>query len=315
MGIVVIGSTFVDIKGYPDSQYIPAGRNAGRVRQVHGGVARNVAEDIANVELRPTFVTVLDHSGTSIDVVEKLRRHQVNTDYVLYTDSGLGTWLAIFDNQGDVVSSISRRPDLTPLGALLETSGDALFADADSIVVEIDMEVPLLKQVFALAERYGKDVYAVVSNMSIAMERRDLLQRVACIVCNEQEAGLLFSEEYESITPEDFASILVRRVQQAQIPRMVVTMGGDGAVYASLDGESGVCPAGKVDVIDTTGAGDSFFAGVAIGLTYGKSLGEACVIGTRLAASVIATKENVCPRFRPEEFDLDPERIGHLLTV
>ena len=315
MGIVVIGSTFVDIKGYPDSQYIPAGRNAGRVRQVHGGVARNVAEDIANVELRPTFVTVLDHSGTSIDVVEKLRRHQVNTDYVLYTDNGLGTWLAIFDNQGDVVSSISRRPDLTPLGALLETSGDALFADADSIVVEIDMEVPLLKQVFALAEQYGKDVYAVVSNMSIAMERRDLLQRVACIVCNEQEAGLLFSEEYESITPEDFAPILVRRVQQAQIPRMVVTMGGDGAVYASLDGEHGVCPAGKVDVIDTTGAGDSFFAGVAIGLTYGKSLGEACVIGTRLAASVIATKENVCPRFRPEEFDLDPERIGHLLTV
>ena len=109
MGIVVIGSTFVDIKGYPDSQYIPAGRNAGRVRQVHGGVARNVAEDIANVELRPTFVTVLDHSGTSIDVVEKLRRHQVNTDYVLYTDNGLGTWLAIFDNQGDVDPRRRRR--------------------------------------------------------------------------------------------------------------------------------------------------------------------------------------------------------------
>ena len=55
--------------------------------------------------------------------------------------------------------------------------------------------------------------------------------------------------------------------------------------------------------------------GVAIGLTYGKTLGESCVIGTRLAASVIATKENVCPRFRPEEFDLDPDRIGHLMTV
>ena len=56
--------------------------------------------------------------------------------------------------------------------------------------------------------------------------------------------------------------------------------------------------------VDTTGAGDAFFAGAAIGLTYGKSLKEACVIGTRLAASVIATKENVCPRFLPEEFGL-----------
>ena len=315
MGIVVIGSTFVDIKGYPDSQYIPAGRNAGRVRQVHGGVARNVAEDIANVELRPTFVTVLDHSGTSTDVLDKLRRHHVNTDYVRRTDDGLGTWLAIFDNRGDVVSSISRRPELLAIGDILDEKGDEIFENADSIVVEIDMAVPLLKQIFALAERYGKDIYAVVSNMSIAMERRDLLKRVACVVCNLQEAELLFSEEYEDMTSEEFQFVLVRRVQQAQIPRMVVTMGGDGAVYASLDGESGVCPAGKVDVIDTTGAGDSFFAGIAIGLTYGKSLGESCVIGTRLAASVIATKENVCPRFLPEEFDLDPERIGHLLTV
>ena len=315
MGILVFGSTFVDIKGYPDSQFIPAGRNAGRVRQVHGGVARNVAEDIANVELRPTFVTVLDQSGTSTDVLEKLRRHQVNTDYILRTDDGLGTWLAVFDNQGDVIASISRRPDLSAIGDLLRERGDEIFAPADSVVVEIDMEVPLLKQIFELADRHGKDIYAVVSNMSIAMERRDLLQRVACVVCNEQEAGLLFSEEYEDLSPEAFQSVLEKRIRQAQIPRMIVTMGGAGAVYAEAEGESGVCPAWKVDVIDTTGAGDSFFAGVAIGLTYGKSLRDACVIGTRLAASVIATKENVCPRFRPEELDLDPDRVKHLQTV
>ena len=53
MGIVVLGAVFVDIKGYPLSTYIPGGRNAGRIEQVHGGVSRNVAEDIANVELRP----------------------------------------------------------------------------------------------------------------------------------------------------------------------------------------------------------------------------------------------------------------------
>ena len=60
MGIVVIGAVFVDIKGYPLSTYIPGGRNAGRIEQVHGGVSRNVGEDIANVELRPTFVGLVD---------------------------------------------------------------------------------------------------------------------------------------------------------------------------------------------------------------------------------------------------------------
>ena len=82
-------------------------------------------------------------------------------------------------------------------------------------------------------------------------------------------------------------------------------MGAQGAVYAMQDGSCGICPARKVDVKDTTGAGDAFFAGTVIGLTYGKTLPEACEIGSRLAASVICTAENVCPRFRPLEFGLN----------
>ena len=85
---------------------------------------------------------------------------------------------------------------------------------------------------------------------------------------------------------------------------MIVTMGEKGAVYYSADGESGVCKALKVDVVDTTGAGDAFFSGVAAGITYAQTLKESCEIGTRLSASVITTKDNVCPRFRPEEFGI-----------
>lgn len=70
MSIVVMGAVFVDIKGYPISSYIPGGRNAGRVVQVHGGVSRNIVEDIANVELRPTFVSLVDETSAGADVVK-----------------------------------------------------------------------------------------------------------------------------------------------------------------------------------------------------------------------------------------------------
>ena len=119
---------------------------------------------------------------------------------------------------------------------------------------------------------------------------------------------LLFSEEFEGTAPEEMSEVLFKKITQAQIPAMVVTMGGEGAVYASLDGDHGHCPAPKTEVRDTTGAGDAFFAGVVIGLTYGKSMGESCAIGTRLANSVIVTDENVCPRFLPAEFDLDVKK-------
>ena len=280
-GIVVLGASFVDIKGYPIAQYIPGGRNAGRVVQVHGGVARNVVEDIANVELEPTFVSLVDQTGTGADVIEKLNHHRVNTEYMRRTENGLGTWLALFDNNGDVVGSISKRPDLSEIGNILDEKGDEIFEGADSVIVEIDMDPAIMKKAFALAEKYSKTVYAVVSNMSIAMERRDLLKKTGCIVCNEHEAGILFSEDYEEMDPEQLQEVLRRRIEQAQIPMMIVTLGERGAVYAQLGGECGMCPAQKTEVIDTTGAGDAFFAGVAIGLTYGKDLKDSCAIGTR----------------------------------
>lgn len=305
MGIVVIGAVFVDIKGYPEAAFVPTGRNVGKVEQVHGGVGRNVAEDIANCELRPTFISLVDESGAGVDVIRKLKSHKVNTDYIRQTRDGMGTWLAVFDNDGDVCASISKRPNLLPIADILDKCGDEIFSNADSIIIEICLDKEIIKRTFRLAKKHNKRVYAVVANMSIALERRDFLQSIDCFVCNLQEAGMLFSDDYSGRHPEEMVGILSERVKAARIPSMIVTMGGDGAVYADIHGDKGFCPARRVEVKDTTGAGDSFCAGAAIGLTYGKSLKDACEVGTMLASSVIVTSENVCPRFQPRELGLD----------
>ena len=309
MGIVVIGAVFVDIKGYPEGQFIPNGRNAGRVEQVHGGVGRNVAEDIANCELRPTFVSLVDESGAGQDVIRKLQNHKVNTEYIRATRDGMGTWLAVFDNDGDVCASISKRPELLPIADILDEHGDEIFSNADSIIIEICVDKEIVKRTFKLAKKYNKKVFSVVANMSIALERRDFLKSIDCFVCNIQEAGILFSDDYTDKTAEEMVDIISEKVIAAQIPSMIVTMGGDGAVYADMLGDKGFCPARKVAVKDTTGAGDAFCAGVSIGLTYGKTLAQACEIGAHLAASVIVTSESVCPRFLPRELGLDMDVV------
>ena len=304
MGIVVLGATFVDIKGFPEDNYLPTGRNVGRVEYIHGGVARNVVEDIANVELRPTFLGIVDDTPMGTDVLQKLRSHKVNVDYVMTLPDGMGTWLAVFDNNGDVAGSISKRPNMLPLVGLLEEKGDEIFSKADSVVLEVDLDKEIVKKVLELAEKHGTKVFGLVSNMAIAAKRRDFLQKFTCFICNQLEAGQLFLDDYSDKTPEEMRQILAERVEAAHIPSMVVTMGSEGAVYADREGNSGICPARKVQVKDTTGAGDAFCAGVSIGLTYGKSMPEAIEIGSTLAASVIISSENVCPRFRPEEFGL-----------
>ena len=305
MGIVVVGTSFMDVKGFPYDIYMPTGRNVGRVEYVHGGVARNVVEDIANVELRPTYVSIVDDTPLGAAIYQKLKNHKVNMDYVITEPDGMGTWLAVFDNNGDVAGSISSRPDFTPIMGLLEEKGDEIMENADSVVLQVDLAKEIVKKVIDLAKKHGKKLFALVSNMSIAAQRRDLVKNFDCFICNDQEAGILFVNEYEDKTPEELRDILSANVQSANIPAMIVTMGEKGAVYATREGETGICPARKVQVKDTTGAGDAFCAGVAIGMTYGKTLGEAVQIGTHLAASVITSSENVCPRFLPEELGLD----------
>jgi len=304
MSIVVIGDVFVDIKGFPEDTYMPTGRNVGRVEYVHGGVARNVVEDIANMELRPTYLGIVDDTPMGTEVLTKLKKHKVNCDYVLTVPDGMGLWLAVFDNTGDVAGSISKRPDAYPMVELLDEKGDEIFQQADSIVLQVDLHKDIVKRVFDLADKYHVKSYALVSNMSIAAERRDFLQKFDCFICNREEAGLLFLDDYTDTKQEELQDILADKIKRANINSMVVTLGKDGAVYATRDGLKGYCPARRVAVKDTTGAGDAFCAGVASGLTYGKTLPEAVEIGTHLAASVITSAENVCPRFRPEELGI-----------
>lgn len=305
MAITVIGNVFLDIKGFPEDIYIPGGRNAGNVEFVHGGVGRNVAEDIANLELRPRFVSMVDDTPEGAEVLRKLNNHKVDTRFVPAVPNGMGMWLAVFDETGDVVGAISKRPDMTTLINLVEEKGDEIFADCDSIIVEIDLDKEIIKSVFKYAEKYNKRVYAVVANMSIASQRRDFLQSIDCFVCNVEEAGILFVCEMEKLSMEELCDELSRRVVNAKIPSMVVTVGSKGAVYADMHGEKGIYPARRVNVRDTTGAGDAFCAGVAVGLTYGKSMRDSVELGTRLAASVITVSENVCPRFLPRELGID----------
>ncbi len=307
MGILVIGAAFVDIKGFPLDTYLPTGRNVGRVEYIHGGVSRNVVEDIANIELRPTYLSIVDDTPIGQDVRQKLIKHKVNVDYLLTKPDGMGTWLAVFNNKGDVAGSISVRPDMTPILELLAEKGDEIFANADSVILEVDLDKDIVKKILELADKHSIKKFAVVSNMSIAVERRDFMKRFDCFICNQKEASLLFLDDYAGKSPTEMDEILSEKVMRANIPSMIVTMGEAGAVYADLSGDHGICPARNVIVKDTTGAGDAFCAGVAIGMTYGKTLRESVDIGSMLAASVITSSENVCPRFLPEELGLDIE--------
>lgn len=304
MPIAVVGNVFVDIKGFPAGEYIPGGRNAGSVVTVHGGVGRNVAEDIANVGVGCRFVSMVDFSGEGQSVREKLNKSGVDTNYLVSAKDGMGIWLAVFDHTGEVVAAISKRPDMSSMLRMLETDGDSIFSDVDSIVIEIDLDEEIVKETFIYAKKYGIPVFGLVANMTIASERTDYIRQTDCFICNEEEAEILFHADYSGMCPKEICDAVAVQCEEFGVRSIIVTLAGNGAVYVSAGGERGCIPANQIPVQDTTGAGDAFCAGAAVGLSYGLTLRRAVEVGTELASEVITIPENTCPAMTEEKLDL-----------
>lgn len=294
--MLIIGLVFVDVKGFSLGHYLPEGTNIGDVQVTPGGVCRNVAEDMARLGLRTRFVSMVDDTAMGRDVRDALAVQGVDVSRVILTPRGMGLWLAILDENGELRGSVSRQPDLAPFMAYVAAQGEAMMAECRSVILSFDTNADITAELLRLAEKHQRPVYGLVGNMSVILEHPEYLKKSACFICNENEAGRLFGEPLDDAEPLDVLALLKHRSREAGINAMVVTMGPRGSVFVDhAAGEAGWWPALEVTVEDTTGAGDAFFTGTVIALERGLPLSRAVRAGAELAARTLRVAGASCP--------------------
>ncbi len=293
-GTLVIGFVFVDIKGFAGGDYNPHGRNVGEIKMIHGGVSRNVAENIANTGMPVSFASLTEDSALGNDVIKRLWARGCDTTYMkTVAVGGIGQWMVILDQTGNVAGQISSPPDTAALEQLIDERGDEMVSECDSIILELDTSEYLDEAVLALAKKYRKPVYTVVGNMSIILKRPDFVAALDCFVCNEIEAGRIFGLDLTETMPTDMLALLQDRIGEIGCRAMVITMGERGAVYYECDKQcGGIVPAIPTNLVDSTGAGDAFLSGTVMGLSRGLPLSRAVEAGTALASATIQTDES-----------------------
>ena len=117
-----------------------------------------------------------------------------------------------------------------------------------------------------------------------------IFRHVDILTPNESELRIIMGLPPDDPTPN---AELAARLKARGVQTLVVTQGGDGALIYDGDGITRV-PSVRVDVVDTTGAGDSFNSGLAVALAEGKSLVEAVRYGC-CAGALACTKLGVIP--------------------
>lgn len=292
----IIGSVFVDVKGFPFTKYNPTGTNVGDVKFVHGGVSRNVAENMANISADVSFVTMFETDGIGVDVRRRLAARGVDLKYAVDAKAGMGMWLAVMDERGELRGSVSRQPDFSEMDRLITERGHEIMSECENLVLEIDMRAEIAEKILKLAHQYHRDVYVIVGNMSIIGAHPEFLNGVKMLILNDIEAGLLFGRSIDRNDLEASMNVIREKAKELGIRELVVTLGSKGALYYdSVSEESGHVPAHPVRMVDSTGAGDAFFSGTVAARIHGLPLQEATNKGAMLAALTIQSEESTCP--------------------
>lgn len=301
-GTVVFGTVFMDCKGFAANRYDPLGRNVGSVRFIHGGVGRNVAENLALMGSSPVFVSSADAGGLGDEILARLAGEGVDVSRVRRAAShGMGIWLAVMDERGELASSISQMPDLSIMEAIIREEGEEIIRGAESVILEVDLNDFISGEVLRLARKYSKKVYGITGNMEVVLRNRQFLREFECYICNETEAGRLFGAPVPADEPERVLDMLVSYVDAESLKSMVVTLGGAGSVfYDGAERNGGFCPSIPTAVRDTSGAGDAYFSGTVEAMIRGIPLGDAVVYGTKLASWTIGEEGPTC-RALPEQ--------------
>lgn len=305
--VIVIGAAGIDVKGQPTGPLELGRSNLGTVRTSFGGVARNIAENLARLEVPTILLSAVGQDATGDFVLRHTAATGVDTSRVLrVADRPTGSYVAVLDHDGRLAVSISEYDIVEHISPSYLQKQRALFAEASLIAIDANLSERAMASVFRWAAQYDVPVCADPTSPALAVRLCPYLSQLHMIAPDAMEAAVLLGDAQPPATSEDAIEVAQRLVAQ-QVNIAIVTLAEQGLAYA--DGSSaGHMPALRTPVADKTGAGDALTAAVIFGLLNQMPLDEAMRLGISAAALTLRTRSTVSP-------DLSLDRLYDELIV
>jgi len=303
--VLVIGAASLDSKGHVIGLLRPGASNPGQVRRSVGGVARNVAENLARLGVNVALMTAIGDDTVGQTVLRQAREIGIDASPSLIVEGGrTGAYLAVLDSTGALHVAVDDMAVLDALTPRYIHDRRKLIAEAEMVVVDANLSPAALETVFNITSKTGVRVCADPTSPLLAGRLRPYVPRLALTTPNAAEAEALSGL---SIEDEDDALRVARYLVTVGVGLVVVTLGEQGLAYATSD-ESGRFPAIRTQIVDPTGAGDALTAGVIFGLLNDLEPVEAVRLGLAAATLTLKCAETVCP-------DLSLEKLYDQLVV
>jgi pseudouridine kinase len=291
--IVCLGAANLDRKLRSNATLKMGTSNPARQDESFGGVARNIAENLARLSAPVSLITVIGDDSSGQALLAHAEAAGIDTRATLKLQNiCTGTYTAVLDDHGEMMLALA---DMALYDALtpdfLATRQPQRSVGALTVA---DMNLPqdTLASLLEDARREAIPLVIVaVSQPKMARLPADL-HGLRLLILNQ---GELETRVGHPLKTEAELLEACRLVQSQGAQDVIVTRGGTGVVYTTPTGIAHL-EAPDAHIIDVTGAGDAFAAAVCWSMFHGSDdLLLACRRGLRLSAMTLECEETVCP--------------------
>ncbi len=289
--ILVIGAAGLDSKGRAAIPLTLGSSTPGTVRVSVGGVARNVADNLARLGVDTVLLSAIGTGGSGQRVVDSATAVGINTDYLIYSDEYYtASYLAVVDEKGNLAMSVDDMQIMSCLTPQTIENQRELFINTEMIVLDSNLASDTIEKIFKVAKRHNVRVCADPTSVTLATKLQPYLSDIYMLTPNVPEAELLANV---TINDRSEAITAAQKLVQAGVEIAVITLGEAGIVYASSN-QSGHIPALAMEVVDPTGASHALTATVVFGLLNDIDLDESVRLAASAAALTLACTDTVC---------------------
>ncbi|GKV57230.1 ribokinase [Sporosarcina sp. NCCP-2222] len=280
--IVVVGSINMDIV-ISASRLPKMGETilGERVTYLPGGKGANQAVAMARLGGDVQMVGAVGNDEFGRSLLEQLKANGVGTTFVEMID-GVQTGIAnIYSVERDNCITVVPGANFAVTPEKIDGRIEQAIASADVLVTQLEIPLATVAHVLKVAKQHGVTTIlnpAPAQNLPV-----ELLELVDFLTPNETEFEAMSGHSFSS---REQLQALMEEWQNKHKQTLLVTLGEEGCAYLD-NGMLNIVPPPRVDVVDTTGAGDSFNGALAVGVTNGWPMSEMVSFAVNVSAKAV----------------------------
>ncbi len=289
--VLVVGSAVLEISGKTVEAMQPGMRQHGHIHASVSGVARNIAENLARLDIETVLLSAIADDDMGQHLITHSTLAGIDCRHVLrVAGARSATSILLYQTEEDV----TRLDDLSISDSLDSDylmEHEWLFEKAALVVIDATLSDDALDTLFELAARRRVRVCADPTSPLKASRLTRFIASLYLIVPNASETAALCSLE-KPATERESAIGTAQQLVSLGANIAVVTLGERGLAYADSSG-GGYIRAIHTEVVDTSGAGDAFSGAVIFGILNDVPIDEAMRLGVTAASLTLASEDTV----------------------